>query len=140
MHNPLNLEQSYGYIDKASTCKFNRSASSLKIRSYFGYNGTSCSVLENALKTRPVLASVDGINRFWQFYSSGILNNCGTRNVLNHAVNVIGLYAFKNGTSYYVVKNSWSRYWGEEGMIRIDRSVQKGNLCLICSFPYYSIL
>lgn len=108
MYNPLNLEQDYGYIGSVSTCKA-KWQNSVGITSYFGYNGTSCSILENALKTRPVLASVDGLNIYWMFYSSGILSNCGTPNTLNHAVHVVGLYSYANGTSYYVVKNSWSR-------------------------------
>jgi C1A family cysteine protease len=137
--NGITLEQYYPYTGRASTCK-TKITNTLSISSYYSYDGNSCSVLESALKSRPVLASVDGINQIWQFYTSGILNQCGTRNILNHAVQVIGFSSFKNGTSYYVVKNSWGTDWGEGGKIRIDRNVQNGNLCLICSYIYYSII
>jgi C1A family cysteine protease len=110
------------------------------ISSYYAYNGNSCPVLASLLQNRPVIVSIDGANTYWQFYRSGILNNCGPSNTLNHGVQVIGLYSFANGTSYYVIKNSWGSGWGEMGKMRIDRNVQNGNLCLICSYIYYSIL
>jgi hypothetical protein len=110
------------------------------ISRYYSYIGNSCSTLLNLIQTRPITASIDAVNQYWQFYSSGILNNCGTSNSLNHAVQIIGLYSFSNGTSYYVIKNSWGTGWGEKGKIRIDRNVQSGNLCLVCSYPYYTII
>jgi KDEL-tailed cysteine endopeptidase len=59
---------------------------------------------------------------------------------LNHAVNVIGYYSLTNGTSFYLVKNSWGSGWGENGLIRVNATANKGNLCGICSYIYYSII
>ena len=64
------------------------------------------------MKKRPVIVSVDGANSYWQFYSSGILTDCGSNNVLNHGVQVVGIYQYSNGTNYYLLKNSWGTSWG----------------------------
>lgn len=135
----MNIESSYPYTGKASTCKASNS-NSYFIRSYYAFNGNSCSTLTSLLKVRPVIVSLDGTNKYWQFYSSGILDYCGSSNTLNHGVQVIAIYSFPNGTNYYVIKNSWGSGWGEQGKMRLDRNINGGNICSICSFMYYSIL
>ena len=54
----------------------------------------------------------------FQHYKSGILDSddCGTN--LDHAVSVVG-YGSEGDKDYYIVRNSWSASWGEEGYIRI---------------------
>lgn len=135
----MSLEKDYGYKGAAGVCKTNLPIT-YKIRSFQGVDYNDCSNLVQTIKKRPVLASVDAVNSYWQFYSSGILSSCGSSITLNHAVNVIGYANFTNGTSYYLIKNSWGSGWGENGLIRINATVNKGNICGICSYIYYSIL
>lgn len=118
IRNGITLEQYYPYIDKSSNCK-TKITNTVSVQSFFAYNGNSCTILESTLKKRPVMVSIDALNPYWQFYSSGILSKCG--NTLNHAVQVIGYSSFSNGTTFYLVKNSWGSSWGEGGKIRIDR-------------------
>lgn len=92
------------------------------------------------LLLRPVVVSLDGVNFYWQFYSSGVLSQCGSNNVLNHGVQVVGMQSFSNGSAWWVVKNSWGSNWGENGFMRLDKSTSSGNICLICSYIYHSLL
>jgi cathepsin L len=76
MKNPLALEADYPYRGAVQPC----SSQSLftkpkyKISSFLSFNGNDCSFLENMLLLRPVIVSLDGVNFFWQFYSSGVLS------------------------------------------------------------------
>jgi cathepsin L len=53
---------------------------------------------------------------------------------LDHVVMVSGYGTDENGDDYWIVKNTWSTYWGENGYIRISR---KAPDCGIATQPIY---
>ncbi|KAM2962346.1 hypothetical protein FF2_020439 [Malus domestica] len=73
----------------------------------------------------------------FQFYSGGIFTGgCGTD--LNHHVAVLGYGTGADGTKYWLVKNSWSRGWGEGGYVRMQRDVRsRQGLCGIAMKASY---
>ncbi len=78
--------------------------------------------MKEALATLgPLSISVDAYQ--WQFYISGVFNNCHDSEI-DHAVLLVGYQ--EDGT--WIVKNSWSDQWGEQGYIRV---ANKGSSCLI---------
>jgi hypothetical protein len=68
-------------------------------------------------------------------YTSGIITgtSCGTS--LDHGVLVVG-YGSEAGQDFYIVKNSWTAAWGEEGYVRIGVASGAG-VCGIQSQPSY---
>ncbi len=64
----------------------------------------------------------------WKGYSSGVFNDCGKVNDINHAVLIVGL---RDGIWW--VKNSGGLGWGEQGYMRLA----KGNMCGICELASY---
>ena len=105
----------YPYIAKTQVCKVDGGV--FKISNFNVVKG--CSALLIALASRPIGVSVDATN--WSHYASGIFNNCMTS--LNHDVLLVGAKL-----TYWKIKNSWGKTWGENGFIRLA----PGNTCGIC--------
>lgn len=72
----------------------------------------------------------------FQQYKSGILDtkDCGT--TLDHAVAAVG-YGTENGKEYYIVRNSWTASWGDQGYIKIA-AVDGPGICGIQMDSYYA--
>lgn len=99
--------------------------------------------LKNAVYQQPVSVAIEADTRYFQSYSSGVLDSatCGT--TLDHGVLVVG-YGEENGNKYWLVKNSWGASWGENGYVKILRTDSKNDagVCGIAmqpSFPIVSI-
>lgn len=133
--NGITTEAAYPYTQTAGNCKVNGGA--YKISSYAGGALTDCNALAAMVTGRPTSVAVSAGTNYWMAYAGGILNQCGT--TLDHGVLLVGV--FQNASmNYWKIKNSWGTGWGENGFIRIDRSLNNGNLCSICSYGYYPIL
>lgn len=86
---------------------------------------------------RPTVVALTGGAPLFRFYRSGVLKDCGTYNVLDHAVVLVGVTLNAGRGNYWIVKNSWGIFWGENGYIRIDNT---GSSCLLCYFGVYPLL
>ena len=61
-------------------------------------------------------------------YHSGVYTTKDCKNGpddVNHAVVAVG-FGTENGVDYWLVKNSWSTKWGDNGYFKIQRGV---NMC-----------
>jgi len=75
---------------------------------------------------------VDAAN--WQDYQSGIMTGweCAWVNVLDHCVQAVG-YDTTGPTPFWIVRNSWSTSWGEQGYIRLQLGVNACGLTVEAS-------
>jgi C1A family cysteine protease len=94
--------------------------------------------LKAAVFQQPVSIAIEADTRYFQSYSGGVLDaaTCGT--TLDHGVLIVG-YGTENGKKYWLVKNSWSDTWGEQGYVKILRSesTNDAGICGIAMDPSF---
>ena len=79
--------------------------------------------------------SIDASVPDFYYYAGGIYDNPKCSAIaLDHSVVAVGYGTAGDGTKYWIVKNSWSAYWGEGGYARIK---QKGNICGVATTPNF---
>ena len=139
----INSEKDYPYTSTSIPCdglEAKRKVAS--IDGYINVFGSNASQLMAGLEIGPVSVGIDAGQPEWQHYSSGVLNfNCGIEQ--NHAVLAVGYGTDtdKNATDYWILKNSWTAAWGEEGYVRLKRGPdfysQQVGMCGILTQPSY---
>uniref|UniRef100_A0A8C5EXA4 Digestive cysteine proteinase 2-like n=1 Tax=Gouania willdenowi TaxID=441366 RepID=A0A8C5EXA4_GOUWI len=120
-HGGIATTETYGaYMGMNGFCQLNSSQLTARIQSYTNVTSGDANALKLALfKNGPVAVSIDAAHRSFVFYSHGVYYEpaCGnTPKDLDHAVLAVG-YGTLNGEPYWLIKNSWSTYWGNDGYI-----------------------
>ena len=93
-----------------------------KIMDYVDVPPSNDNEMMSAIAMNPVSVAIQADQREFQLYSSGVFTGeCGTN--LDHGVLTVG-YGTENGQDYYLVKNSWSSSWGDNGYIKLGRGSQ----------------
>jgi C1A family cysteine protease len=134
-------EASYSYnagVTKTTgTCQKCTSAD-VSFSSCFDVTPKDQVALAAAVAKQPVVVAIEADTRYFQSYSSGILDStaCGTN--LDHAVTLIG-YDSQNGLDYWIVRNSWSSSWGEDGYLRIKKTSSTNDIgvCGVAAEPSF---
>jgi C1A family cysteine protease len=104
--------------------------------------GDETSLAADLVSYGPIFVGVDASSQNFQFYSSGILstNECSNQlEDIDHAIVAVG-YGY-NATlqqSYWIIKNSWGIYWGENGYLLLAKDA--GNMCGVATFASYAQL
>jgi len=95
-----------------------RNSDSLGLVSWATLPSNKAQPLMAAVMDGPVAISVgaDG----WFMYETGIFDDCSRDAVIDHAVVLVG-YGEEPTSKYWTIRNSWGRYWGEKGHIRLLR-------------------
>jgi len=87
----------------------------------------------------PVTIGIDASQKSFSFYANGVYYdaNCGNQpENLDHQVLAVG-YGTLYGQRYWLVKNSWSTYWGNDGYVLM---AQKDNNCGVMTSPTYPLI
>merc|ERR1711872_1069944 len=91
--------------------------------SYYTYGGDEELMKKMVYTHGAVLAGV-WVNRDLQNYRSGVFSGCPDGQTrINHAISVVG-YGTENGVDYWLIKNSWGTWWGDNGYFKLKRGVQ----------------
>ena len=130
------LEANYPYKAVNQNCAYTASAAScVKVASYTTVTGSNVAQMKAALAQQPLSVSIEADTAVFQTYTSGILNSTACGTTLDHAVLAVG-WGSENGQEYWIIKNSWSSSWGENGFIRLA-IVDGLGICGVQTSPLY---
>ncbi len=125
------LESDYPYTAKDGKCQSFKIASQNK-----GCNTISANELQltYALSQRVMSIAIQADGRSFQLYSSGVYDDANCyQGQLDHAVNLVGYgHDSSSGKDYYILRNSWSDTWAEQGYMRIYRNSVASSTTGIC--------
>ncbi|XP_075765252.1 digestive cysteine proteinase 1-like [Pelodiscus sinensis] len=140
-HGGIPSAESYGpYRGQNGYCHSSSSKRLANITGYVSIPAGNVTALKAAVfKNGPVPVNIDASAKSFLFYSNGIYYEPGCGNTtlsLNHAVLAVG-YGVLQGESYWLIKNSWSTYWGNDGYILMS---MRDNNCGVATAATYPIL
>jgi len=124
----LSSEWTYGYssyFGDNGQCNTTRFKSVAKITGYVNLPMNDAGpIMNHLLTTGPLAVSVDASS--WGSYETGVFDGCNQTNPdLDHAVQLVGFGTDPQLGDYWLIRNSWSPMWGEEGYLRIRRTPDK---------------
>ncbi|XP_043278575.1 digestive cysteine proteinase 1 isoform X2 [Venturia canescens] len=141
MKHGLPTEEAYGdYLGQDSECHVDNVTKTAKLSGFVNVTPGSADAMKLAMVQHgPISVAIDASHKTFSFYSKGIYYDeaCGNREEnLDHAVLAVG-YGTLDGQDYWLVKNSWSNYWGNDGYILM---AQKNNNCGVMTAPTYAVV
>jgi len=118
---PLETEADYPYTAKSPlfSCHYDKSKGVVAASSHVDVTKNSVSQMKAALNKGPVSVAIQADQPVFHQYTGGVITgtSCGTQ--LDHGVLAVGYGNDATAGDYYIVKNSWSTAWGEQGYVRI---------------------
>ncbi|KAM0903911.1 hypothetical protein ACQ4PT_018364 [Festuca glaucescens] len=134
----ITTESNYPYQEQQNSCDQSKESShDVSIDGYEDVPANDESALQKAVANQPVSVAIDAGGNDFQFYSEGVFTTDGGTD-LDHGVAAVGYGTTRDGTKYWIVKNSWGESWGEKGYIRMQRGVKQAEgLCGIAMEASY---
>jgi len=131
------LETAYPYKGVDGSCAYLATSIGATIKSFVDIKAQDEAALLAAVSTvGPVSIAIQAASDF-MFYSSGVYDStqCSSSpQTLNHGVAIVG-YGVDGAAPYWIVRNSWSANWGEQGYIRMARGKNMCGLADVASYP-----
>ena len=134
----IDTEVSYGYKGFDQSCNFSNSTIGANFTHLVKIpQNSSTHLLDAVLTIGPISVAIDAESDF-QFYSSGIFTSSTcSQTELDHAVTIVGYGRTSNGTTYYIIKNSWNTDWGQDGYMYYNADIP--NMCGIAQDACYAV-
>jgi cathepsin L len=140
MDNGICSESDYPYVGVGGSC--NKCSSVLVVGGCNDVEPSNQLDLKEAVGLKgPVSIAIEADTRVFQLYSGGVITgtSCGTN--LDHGVLIVG-YGVESGIKFWLVKNSWSSGWGDNGYVKIERSDSSSDagVCGVAMQPSFPIV
>jgi len=134
-HGGIANEETYGqYLQADGYCHFNNDSIAATLTGYVNVTPNDAIALKTALINEgPISIAIDAGHKSFVFYDHGIYYEpeCGNKEEnLDHAVLLVGF-----GKNYWLVKNSWSTYWGNDGYVLMSTQDNNCGVMTQTTFP-----
>ena len=100
----------------------------MKTKKFYRLWRSSPRKLKKAILRGPVTVMVNS-NSPLKFYKEGVLDTAECTPDVDHAMLAVGYGTYKTAEGkledYFILKNSWGRFWGEQGYARVTASRKK---------------
>lgn len=135
-HSGINTESQYPYEGLGGKCRQLPEVGATN-KGYLVTNPGDEAHLQLALAIDgPVTVAIHANENFMN-YRTGVFDDPDCSKSTNHAVLIVG-YGTENGKDYWLVKNSWGIYWGDNGYIKMARN--KNSQCAIADYVSYPVV
>ncbi|NXS45498.1 CATL1 protein, partial [Balaeniceps rex] len=139
----LNSEHVYPYMaTDTSSCQYNprdRAANCSAV--WLVAQGSEVALEQAVAAVGPVSVAVDASSFHFHFYKSGIFSSMFCSQQVNHGMLAVGYGTSQehgHNVSYWILKNSWSEVWGEQGYIRLLKGAD--NQCGVANQASFPVL
>ncbi|XP_066523113.1 cathepsin S, ortholog 1 [Hoplias malabaricus] len=125
----------YPYEHREGTCRYAVKGRAGYCSGFRMLPRNELQLLQAIATVGPISVGINGKLASFHRYKSGIYNDphCDSRSV-NHAVLLVG-YGQEKGQDYWIIKNSWGKFWGESGFVRIARNKNQCGIANFAIFP-----
>ncbi|CAN6371878.1 unnamed protein product [Urochloa humidicola] len=123
----------YQYTARKSKCGY-RTPPAATIGSFKRLPRGDEVALAMAVAKQPVSVAIDVSSREFQSYAGGVITGDKCKTHINHAVTVVG-YGVEDGTPYWLIKNSWGKFWGDKGYLKLEMGVDACGIAQFASYP-----
>lgn len=69
---------------------------------------------------RGPIGCVISVTQAFEDYDGGVFHDDGSEPIGGHELALVGWGVTEEGTNYWIGRNSWGTYWGEEGFFKIE--------------------
>jgi len=122
-------------------CHYNNKTPAAQVSGFVSIpQGDEAALVQASASAGPIAISIDASHMSFVFYYSGVYYEPACQNGpddLDHAVLLIG-YGTEDGQDYWLVKNSWSTFWGDFGYVKMARN--RNNNCGVATGALYPIV
>jgi len=96
-------------------------------------------MMSEILARGPITCGIAVDDEFCFKYTKGVWHDKNNSSDIDHDVEVLGWGEDVDGTKYWLIRNSWGTYWGENGFFKIVRGVNMMHLEEKCYFAIMDV-